>query len=66
MIDIEVQDKSGIKVVFVEGKMNTTSSPEVEVCLTQLIDEGCNSILLNLEQVDFIRTEIELFQKIIH
>jgi anti-anti-sigma factor len=48
------REENGIVVVEVEGKMNTTDSPEAGAYLDELIDEGATKILLNLSGVDFV------------
>jgi anti-sigma B factor antagonist len=53
-MDIEERDVNGVKVVDVFGKLNTGTSPEAEAFLNELIDEGANNFVLNLEELDFI------------
>ena len=54
MIDITSRDEGDIKVVDIEGKLNTGASPEAEEYINELIDGGATKILLNLEELDFI------------
>ena len=54
MIDITSRDEGDIKVVVIEGKLNTGASPDVETFINTLIDEGATKILLNLDDLDFI------------
>jgi anti-sigma B factor antagonist len=54
MIDITSRDAEDIKVVDIEGKLNTGASPDAEAFINDLIDEGATKILLNLEELDFI------------
>lgn len=54
MLDIELKEYEEVKIVLVEGKMNTASSPELGNYLTDLIEKGFNSILLDLKDVDYI------------
>ena len=54
MLDLIDREENGIMVVEIEGKMNTTDSPEAGAYLSELIGEGASKILLNLEGVDFV------------
>ena len=54
MIDITSRDEGDIKVVDIEGKLNTGASPEAEAFINDLIDDGATKVLLNLEELDFI------------
>jgi len=54
MIDITSRDEGDIKVVVIEGKLNTGASPDAEAFINDLIDDGVTKILLNLEDLDFI------------
>ena len=54
MIDISSRDEGEITVVEIEGKMNTSASPDAEKFLNALLEDGVTKILLNLENLDFI------------
>lgn len=54
MIDITARDEGAIKVVDIEGKLNTGASPDAEAFINDLIDDGATKVLLNLEELDFI------------
>ena len=54
ILDFEDREENGVTVVEVEGKLTTTSSPEADAYLKELLDEGTTKLLLNLEGVDFI------------
>ena len=54
MLDIEDREVNGVTVVDFFGKMNTSTSPEAEKYINQLLDQGANKILLNLDELDFI------------
>ena len=49
MLDIEHEVKDGVTVVYFFGKMDTKTSPEAEKYLNRLIDDGDNTILMNIE-----------------
>lgn len=53
-LDLEDREENGVTVVEVEGKMTTTSSPEAEAYLKELLADGVTKMVLNLEGVDFI------------
>ena len=54
MIDITSRDEGDIKVVVIEGKLNTGASPDAEAFINDLIDDGVTKILINLDDLDFI------------
>jgi anti-anti-sigma factor len=54
ILDLEAREENGVTVVDIEGKMTTTTSPEADAYLKELLDEGASQILLNLEGVDFV------------
>ena len=54
MIDISSRDAGAVKVVVIEGKLNTGASPEAEAFISDLIDAGATKILVNLADLDFI------------
>lgn len=41
-------------LVYLEGRLNADSSPEVKALLHQYIKDGTQKIIINLEQVPFI------------
>lgn len=51
---IQTRDENDIKVVSLEGEMDTNTSPEVLSKLDDLRNSGVKKILLNLEKLDFI------------
>ena len=54
MLDIEHEEKGDVTVVYFFGKLDTGTSPEAEKYVNQLLDEGTNNIVMNLEELDFI------------
>lgn len=54
MLDFEDREVNSVTVVDFFGKMNTSTSPEAEKYINQLIDQGATNILFNLEELDFI------------
>lgn len=53
-MQISVKTVKEVKVLQLEGKLNTLNSPDVDERLTQLIDAGETRILVNLEKLDYI------------
>lgn len=51
---IETRDQNDIKVIYLEGEMDTITSPEVLNELDTLRNSGVKKMLLNLEKLDFI------------
>ena len=54
MLDFEDREVNGVTVVDFFGKMNTSTSPEAEKYVNQLVDGGANKFLFNLGELDFI------------
>ena len=53
-MDIIVKDTDGIKVIMVDGELDTNAAPLVEKELNQLMEQGANKIILSGEKMDFI------------
>lgn len=55
-MSLELSDRTvdGITVVDIEGKMNTSTSPDADSYLSDLVSSGCNRFLLNMNGVDYI------------
>ncbi len=53
-MEIAVSDVGEIKVVRIEGKLDTQSSPDAQAQLTQLIDQGATKLVVNFEKLDYI------------
>ena len=53
-MQISVKSVKKVKVLNLEGKLDTQSSPEAEEHLTRLINAGETRILINLENLDYI------------
>ncbi len=49
-----VSDVGEVKVVRIEGKLDTQTSPHAQARLTQLIDQGATKMVVNLEKLDYI------------
>jgi anti-anti-sigma factor len=53
-VEITTRDVNGVKVVQIEGELDTGSSPEAQKQLDQLREQGAKKILLDLAKLDFI------------
>ena len=51
---LTVGDTGEVKIVRIEGELNTLTSPDAEAQLTQLIDAGARKIVVNFERLDYI------------
>jgi anti-anti-sigma factor len=53
-VEIAIRDVNDVKVVKIEGELNTVSSPEAQQQLDQLREQGAKKILLDMTKLDFI------------
>jgi len=53
-MEITVTDAGEVKVIRIEGKLDTQSSPDAQTQLTQLIDQGATKFVVNFEKLDYI------------
>ena len=53
-MEITIRDEKDVKVVKIEGELDTSASPEAQSQLNQLREQGAKKILLNLEKLEFI------------
>ena len=53
-MEITTKDVNDVKVVQIEGELDTSSSPEAQKQLNQLREQGVKKILLDLTKLDFI------------
>ena len=53
-MEIQSSDVGDIKVVEVEGNLDTNTSPMAQEHIGQLIDAGANKILFDFEKVNYI------------
>ena len=51
---IEIKESNSIKVVVVEGNMDTNAAPELEKELDSMLEQGDGKIVMNGEKMDFI------------
>ncbi len=53
-MEIAVSDAGEVKVVRIEGKLDTQTSPDAQAQLAQLIDQGATKLVVNFEKLDYI------------
>jgi anti-sigma B factor antagonist len=51
---ITVRDEGETKVVMMDGKLDTNTTPAAESEITVLLDGGASKLLINFEQVSYI------------
>ena len=52
-MDVIIRDAGDVKVVGVEGDLDTNTAPDAEQHLNQMIDDGAVKIVLNLEKLEY-------------
>ena len=53
-MNISTRELDAIKIVDIEGSLDTNTSPDAGSLLTQLIEQGASKILVNFEKVEYI------------
>ena len=53
-MEITVTVAGEVKVIRIEGKLDTQTSPDVQAQLTQLIDQGETKLVVNFEKLAYI------------
>jgi anti-sigma B factor antagonist len=53
-MEITVRDEGDTKVVMLNGKLDTNTTPAVESEINTLLDAGANKLLINFEQLSYI------------
>ena len=53
-MEITVSDIGGVKVVRMEGSLDTQTSPDAQTQMTQLIEQGATKIVVNFEKLDYV------------
>lgn len=51
---IDMHDKEDVKVVRFEGKLDTNTTPDAEVKLMAIVNDGCGKILVDFQKLDFV------------
>ena len=53
---ITVIDAGEVNILYIEGELDTVTSPEAQAKLTQLVDRGVKKIVINFEKLEFINS----------
>ena len=53
-MDITKRESGSVKILDLNGSLDTDTAPDAESYLNSLIQEGADKILLNLENLDYI------------
>ncbi|MEH6549840.1 MAG: STAS domain-containing protein [Pseudomonadales bacterium] len=53
-MEITVRDEGDTKVVMLNGKLDTNTTPIAESEINSLLDDGASKLLINFEQVSYI------------
>jgi anti-sigma B factor antagonist len=53
-MQISIKEKDEIKIVKIEGKLDTNTAPDAEKQVKKLLEEGNNKIIINFENLDYI------------
>jgi anti-sigma B factor antagonist len=53
-MDISVREASGVNILDFSGSLDTNTSPAAEDEVNKLIAAGCDKILFNFKELDFI------------
>ena len=53
-MDITIRDEGDIKVVMLNGKLDTNTTPAAESEINALIEAGASKLLINFEQLSYI------------
>jgi anti-anti-sigma factor len=51
---IDMHDEGDVKVVRFEGKLDTNTTPEAEVRLGEILEQGARKIVIDFEDLDFV------------
>jgi anti-sigma B factor antagonist len=53
-MEITMKELDDVRVVVLEGNMDTNTSPDAEIEINKLIESGATKIIINFESVDYI------------
>ena len=53
-MEITVSDVGEVKVVRMEGSLDTQTSPEAQTRITEFVDQGVTKIVVNFEKLDYV------------
>jgi anti-sigma B factor antagonist len=53
-MEITIHDSNEVKIVRLDGELETNTSHDAEVSLSKLMDEGVKKILVDFKKLDYI------------
>jgi anti-sigma B factor antagonist len=53
-MEIKTHEMNDIRVVDLIGNLDTSTSPEAESSINQLLDDGTKKMVINLEKIDYL------------
>ena len=53
-MEIKIKEINEVMVVGIEGKLDTSTSPEAEAEIGKLLDDGQKKIIINLENLNYL------------
>jgi anti-sigma B factor antagonist len=53
-MEINVRESSSIRILDISGRMDTGTSPAVEIGINQVLDAGIKKIILNLASTEYV------------
>jgi anti-sigma B factor antagonist len=53
-MELSVRDEGDTKIVMLNGKLDTNTTPTAETEINTLLDAGANKLLINFEQLSYI------------
>jgi len=53
-MDITTRDEGDTKIIMLNGKLDTNTTPTAEIEINSLIDGGASKLLINFEQLSYI------------
>jgi anti-sigma B factor antagonist len=53
-MEVTIRDESDTKIIMLQGKLDTNSTPDVESEINSLLDSGTNKLLINFEKLSYI------------
>ena len=53
-MEIKIKEVGDIRVAYIVGKLDTSTSPEAEAKIGELLNAGVNKIVINLEELSYL------------
>jgi len=53
-VEIAVSESGEVKILRIDGKLDTRTAPDAQALLTEIIEEGATKIVVNFEKLVYI------------